>query len=149
MSGLRWLLYPWLCQSASLEKSAPLTHGWNYPELTETCTIWLINNKISYSLILWSHFLSWGSLLFDESSLCQLDIKLARILTQKQLWICTHIQTLDLPTCPSTKERIKKKWCMYISSIVLLNHYKQWHHETWRQMGALLTCILKLCKKLF
>jgi hypothetical protein len=32
---------------------------------------------IAYGLMLWRHFLSWGSLLSDNSSLCQVDIKLA------------------------------------------------------------------------
>jgi hypothetical protein len=32
---------------------------------------------LSYSLILWRHFLTWGSLLSDDFSLCQADIKLS------------------------------------------------------------------------
>jgi hypothetical protein len=36
--------------------------------------------KMTYSLILWRHFLSWGSLLSDNSSFCQVGIKLASTL---------------------------------------------------------------------
>jgi hypothetical protein len=39
--------------------------------------------KIIYMLTnnptLWKHFLDWGFLIFDDSSLCQADIKLANI----------------------------------------------------------------------
>jgi hypothetical protein len=34
-------------------------------------------DRITYSWVLWRHFLSWGSLLSDDSSLCQGDINLA------------------------------------------------------------------------
>ena len=34
--------------------------------------------RTAYSLITWRHFLHWGSLVSDDSSLCQADIKLDR-----------------------------------------------------------------------
>jgi hypothetical protein len=34
--------------------------------------------KTPYRLVLWGHFLKWGSLLSDNASLCQVDIKPAR-----------------------------------------------------------------------
>ena len=35
--------------------------------------------RLAYSLILWRHFLSWGSLFSDNSSLFQVNIKLFSI----------------------------------------------------------------------
>jgi hypothetical protein len=33
--------------------------------------------RLAYSPIIWEHFLNWGSLLSDDFSLCQVDIKLS------------------------------------------------------------------------
>ena len=37
--------------------------------------------RLVYSRILWKHLLGWGFLLFDDSSLCQVDIKLTNTKT--------------------------------------------------------------------
>ena len=52
----------------------PHTMCWDFPHQ------WLIKKRpyrLLYILILWRHFLSRGSLLSDDFSLCQVDIKLA------------------------------------------------------------------------
>ena len=49
---------------------APPTMHWALPHKS-------LIEKLSYSPILWRHFLNWGSLLSYNSSLCQVDIKLA------------------------------------------------------------------------
>ena len=36
--------------------------------------------RLAYSLILWGHFLDWGSLRSDDFRLCQVDMKLASTL---------------------------------------------------------------------
>lgn len=79
--GLLTDLLPLACSACCLIESrasrpgmAPPTMDWDLPH-------WSLIKKMPYSLpytlILWRHFLSWGSLLSDDSSLCQADIKLA------------------------------------------------------------------------
>ena len=46
------------------------TMGWAFPNLQNAY-------KLSYYLFLWRHFLNYDSLLSDDFSLCQVDIKLA------------------------------------------------------------------------
>jgi len=48
----------------------PLTMGW-VPSVTKK-----MPSRVAYRPISWSHFLSWGSLLSDSSSLCEVYIKL-------------------------------------------------------------------------
>lgn len=52
--------------------------------------------QLDYSQILWSHFLSWGSLLSQDSSLCQIDIKVVstaiQIKDKGTKWKNRHIQ---------------------------------------------------------
>ena len=45
--------------------------------------------RFTFSWILWKHFLNWGSLLSDDSSLCQVDIKVASTNVVFEItWIC-------------------------------------------------------------
>jgi hypothetical protein len=43
--------------------------------------------RLVYNLILWKHFLNWGSLFFDDSILRQVDIKLVSTLEMKTKWV--------------------------------------------------------------
>ena len=54
---------------------SPLTEGWNLFHQS-------LPQKMPYSWILWSHFLSWGLLILDDFNFYEVDIKLARILPQ-------------------------------------------------------------------
>ena len=50
------------------------------PGIAPTIMDWVFlqsSYRLAYSLILWRHFLSWGSLFSNDVSLCQVDIKLA------------------------------------------------------------------------
>ena len=42
-------------------------------------TIETVPSRLAFSLILWRCFLRWDSLLSDDSSLCQVDIKLSSV----------------------------------------------------------------------
>lgn len=59
------------------------------------------HQEMSYRLtccpILWRHFLSWGSLLSNDSSLCQADIKLASTYTLSNIYWNSEKLCLSLP----------------------------------------------------
>ena len=80
-----WLLAcsPWLAQSAFLSIPEPPAQGWRLPA----------------SLIKKMHVLSWVSLLSDDFSLCQVDVKLARpLLPQLAPFLMVAVNTRDLAT---------------------------------------------------
>jgi hypothetical protein len=52
--------------------------GWALPH-------WSLIKKMPYSLILWRCILNWGSLLSDDSRLCEVDIKLAGMPRKKMM----------------------------------------------------------------
>ena len=56
---------------------------WHYPDWAGPAPS--VTKKMPFSWILWKRFLNWGSLLSDDSSLCQGDIKLVRTIN-RALW---------------------------------------------------------------
>lgn len=83
-------LLPCLAQPAFLEarstspRVAPPTMDWALPDQS---LIKILPYRFAYSQILWRHSLNWGSLLSDDSGLCQADIKLAS--TQSREHMCS------------------------------------------------------------
>ena len=82
-------------------------------------------SRLAYCLILWRHFLSWDSLLSDDSSLCQVDIKLASALSPEKglhvflqscsisMFMLLYLQqNMDHPRYIPTVEWIMKMWYM-------------------------------------
>jgi hypothetical protein len=66
---------------------APPTRGWAlfHQSLIKKMLYWLAS-----SLVLWRYFLNWGSLLSDDISVCQVDIKLSSTDT-KPHWVWLEI----------------------------------------------------------
>lgn len=60
----------------------PPKMGWAFPHQSLIKTILY---KFACSIVLWKHFLNWGSLLLDDSSLCQVNIKLTSTPENTQL----------------------------------------------------------------
>jgi hypothetical protein len=68
----------WLAQPAFLYSLGPQAHGWHHPQWTMPPHInHELENAIQPDLM--EAFLNEGSLLLDNSSLCQVDIKLSII----------------------------------------------------------------------
>ena len=63
-----------------------------------------------YSQILWKCFLSWGSLLPDDSSLCQVDIKLASTANSVDVEAGTWFECTDFLLAPGVKPQASKDY---------------------------------------
>lgn len=77
--------FSWLAQMAFLQKPGPSAPGWSHAQWTVLLNQLLIKKilyKLAYSLIIWKHFVNWGSFLSDDFRLCQVDRKLANTATQ-------------------------------------------------------------------
>jgi hypothetical protein len=66
------------CSTCFLIEPGTTSLGMEPPTMGWTLSRQSLIEKIPYSWISWRHFLSWGSLFLDDSSLCQADLKLAR-----------------------------------------------------------------------
>jgi hypothetical protein len=64
-----WLASPGLLSWLSWPRSP--AQGWHHPQWASHA--WSLIEKMPYSWISWRHFLKGGSLLCDNSSLCQVD----------------------------------------------------------------------------
>jgi hypothetical protein len=68
-------LLPPACSSCSLIEPRLPAQRWSHPQ--GVFPPWSLIEKMPYSWISWRHFLNWSSFLCDNSSLCQVDTKLA------------------------------------------------------------------------
>jgi hypothetical protein len=66
---------PWLAQPALLQNPRLPAQRWSHPQ--GDLHTWLLIERMPYSWISWRHFPNWRSFLCDNSSLCQVDTKLA------------------------------------------------------------------------
>ena len=63
------------CSACSLIEPRPPDQRWHHPQ--GDLPPWSLIEKMPYSWISWRHFPNWSSFLCDNSSLCQVDTKLA------------------------------------------------------------------------
>ena len=79
----------WVCflieTKTTSPEMAPPTMSWALPHQS-------LIKIMPYSQILWKHFLNWVSLLSDNSSLCQLDVRLASTAWLQVPWEMTRKQ---------------------------------------------------------
>ena len=68
-------LLPLACSDCSLIEPRLPAQRWHNPQ--GDLPSWSLNEKMPYSWISWRHFPNWSSFLCDNSSLCQVDTKLA------------------------------------------------------------------------
>jgi hypothetical protein len=68
-------LLPLACSACSLTEPRLPAQRWHHPQ--GTFPPWSLIEKMPYSWISWRHFPNWSSFLCDNSSLCQVDTKLA------------------------------------------------------------------------
>jgi hypothetical protein len=76
------MLRPWRTAAYRLAPpGGPPAQGWHYPgwdgPFLHQSLIEKMPYRLAYSPVSWRHFLSWDSILSDDCSLCQIDIKLA------------------------------------------------------------------------
>ena len=69
---------------------APPTMGWALPH-------WSLIEEIPYNWISWRHFLNWGSLFYDDSSLCEVDIQNQSAPTPRPLPCCSWHEHRCMP----------------------------------------------------
>ena len=75
-------LLPLACSAYFLIEPRLPAQKWHHPQ--GDLPSWSLIEKMPYSWILWRHFLNWSSsFLCDNSSLCQVDTKLASISLQR------------------------------------------------------------------
>lgn len=80
-----WRMLSMACSDCSLIEPGPPAQGWWHHTHIKGWALLhqsLIKNmpyRLAYSLVLWWHFLNWGSFLSDDFSLCQLA------------WKCQHM----------------------------------------------------------
>jgi hypothetical protein len=68
-------LLPLACSACSLIEPRLPAQRWHHPQ--GDLLPWSLIEKMPYSWISWRHFPNWSSFLCDNSSLCQVDTKLA------------------------------------------------------------------------
>jgi hypothetical protein len=68
-------LLPLACSACSLIEPRLPAQRWHHPQ--GAFPPWSLIEKMPYSWISWRHFPNWSSFLCDNSSLCQVDTKLA------------------------------------------------------------------------
>ena len=68
-------LLPLACSACSLIEPRLPAQRWSHPQ--GAFPPWSLIEKMPYSWISWRHFPNWSSFLCDNSSLCQVDTKLA------------------------------------------------------------------------
>jgi hypothetical protein len=68
-------LLPQACSACSLIEPRLQAQRWYHPQ--GDLPPWLLIEKMPYSWISWRYFPNWSSFLCDNSSLCQVDTKLA------------------------------------------------------------------------
>lgn len=73
--------FPWLAHPVPYR-----TQAGHHPQWAEPFPCQSLNKKMPYSWILWKHFLSWGSLLSDNSSLSQIEIRQASTTKPFSTW---------------------------------------------------------------
>jgi hypothetical protein len=73
-------LLPLARSACSLIEPRLPAQRWHHPQ--GDLLPWSLVEKMPYSWISWRHFLNWSSFLCDNSSLCQVDTKLASTLCQ-------------------------------------------------------------------
>ena len=71
-------LLPLACSACSLIEPRLPAQRWHHPQ--GDLPTWSLIEKMPYSWISWRHFPNWSSFLCDNSSLCQVDTKLASTL---------------------------------------------------------------------
>ena len=78
--GGMWLtgLLPLACSACFLIEPKTTSLGWHHPQWA--LPPWSLIEKTPYRWISWRHFLKRGSFLCDNSSLCQVDTKVANTL---------------------------------------------------------------------
>jgi hypothetical protein len=83
-------LLPLACSACSLIEPRLPAQRWSHPQ--GAFPPWSLIEKMPYSWISWRHFLNWSSFLCDNSSLCQVDTKLASTLTDQSLYLRTLLR---------------------------------------------------------
>jgi hypothetical protein len=68
-------LLPLACSACSLIEPRLPDQSWHHPQ--GDFPPWSLIEKMPYSWISWRHFPNWSSFLCDNSSLCQVDTKIA------------------------------------------------------------------------
>jgi hypothetical protein len=96
----------WLAQLASLYNPgppspglAPPTASWTFPHQS---LIKEMPYSLSYSPILLKYFLNWASFLSDDSSLCQVDLKLAREISFREFTILCDRRPSSISSVPQS-----------------------------------------------
>ena len=86
-------LLPLACSAWSPIKPRLPAQRWHHPQ--GTFPPWSLIEKMPYSWISWRHFPNWSSFLCDNSSLCQVDTKLASTMTN-QVWRLVTLTLLSV-----------------------------------------------------
>jgi hypothetical protein len=80
------------CSACSLIEPRLSAQRWHYPQ--GDLPPWSLIEKMPYSWISWRHFLTWSSFLCDNSSLCQVDTKLASTKVFLNIANCSLLELL-------------------------------------------------------
>ena len=85
-------LLPLACSACSLIEPRLPAQRWHYPQ--GDLPPWSLIEKMPYSWISWRHFPNWSSFLCDNSSLCQVDTKLASTKVFLNIANCSLLELL-------------------------------------------------------
>jgi hypothetical protein len=127
-------LPPLACSAFSLIEPRPPAQRWSHPQ--GNLPPWSLIEKMPYSWISWRHFLNWSSFLCDNSSLCQVDTKLASTTGTESIFLRSEdslafklrkfLNKVRLALCPGLK-----CWTVSIQYQLIRNHQDYLLSPSW------------------